>query len=217
MVNRKAIVAGLLIVIAILAIVVVASTKNPTTASDITTPNAKSPPVTQLPEQATVPTLELSDDTNSVTCQQPPTGNEYGGISGNENSPPKGTTISQELTTQYGRPTATGVCGTYWYIVGWWFNASEMAKLPAETLLHGVSPYAITSGSDGGTRSGTGAQPGEGTQPGDGGADDGNDGDENDGDGDDDDEPIAPVPEVATVLLVAIGVFMFVAWRKVRK
>lgn len=219
MVNRKAIVAGLLIVFAILAVVIVASTKNPTAASDITTPNAKSPPVTQTtPEQTTVPILELSDDINSVTCQQPPAGNEYGGINGNENSPPKGTTISQELTTQYGRTTATGVCGTYWYIVGWWFNASEMAKLPADTLLHGVSPYAITGGSDGGTRSGTVTQPGEGTQPGDGDADDGNDGDENGGDGDNDDGgPVAPVPEVATVLLVAFGVFMFVAWRKVRK
>lgn len=208
MVNRKAIVAGLLIVFAILAVVVVASTKNPTAAPDITTPNAKSPPST--PEQTTVPTLELSDDTNSATCQQPPTGSEYGGIGGNENSPPKGATISQELTVQYGRPTATGVCGTYQYIAGWWFNASEMAKLPSETILYGISPYAITEGSDG-TRSGT--QP-----PGDGGTDNGNDGDENDGDGDNDDGgPIVPVPEVATILLVAFGIFMFVAWRKVRK
>lgn len=202
MVNRKAIVAGLLIVFAILAVVIVASTKNPTAASDITTPNAKSPPVTQTtPEQTTVPILELSDDINSVTCQQPPAGNEYGGINGNENSPPKGTTISQELTTQYSKPTATGVCGTYWYIVGWWFNASEMANLPSETLLYGVSPYAITSGSDGGSKTG-----------------EGNAEDINDGNGDNDDGgPIVPVPEVATILLVTFGIFMFVALRKVRK
>lgn len=214
MVNKK-IVASLLIVLAILAVVVVASTKNPATAP-ITTPNAKEPPVGQpIPEQTTVPTLILSDDINSVTCQQPPTGNQYGGISGTENNPPKGTVIDQGLTKQYGRPTAAGVCGTYWYIVGWWFNASEMANLPSETLLYGVSPYAITSGSDGGSKPGEGTLSGfgEGTQPGDGNAED-----RNDGNGDNDDGgPIVPVPEVATILLVTFGIFMFVALRKVRK
>lgn len=200
MVNKK-IVAGLLIVLAILAVVIVASTKNQTTAP-IMTPNAKEPPVEQpTSEQTTVQTLILSDDINSVTCQLPPAGNQYGGISGTEDNPPRGTVIDPGLTKQYGRPTATGVCGTYWYIVGWWFNASEMTNLPSETLLYGVSPYAITSGSDGGSKTG-----------------EGNAEDINDGNGDNDDGgPIVPVPEVATILLVTFGIFMFVALRKVRK
>jgi hypothetical protein len=205
MVNRKAIVAGLLIVFAILAVVIVASTKNPTSASDITTPNAKSPPVTQpISEQTTVSTLILSDETNSITCQQPPTGNEYGGISGNENNSPKGTVIDPDLTIQYGRPTATGICGTYWYIAGWWFNVSEMAKLPAETLTYGVSPYAITSGDDSGSvvRSGN--------------ENSNDDNGENDDVGDEDSEPIVPVPEVATIVLVAFGIFTFVVWNRVK-
>lgn len=188
MVNSKTIVAGLLIVFAILAVVVVASTKNPTTTSDVATPNAKAPPEVQpASEQITVQTLTLSDGTNtgSVTCQRPPKGNEYGGISGTESSPPKGTAIGPELTVQYGRPAATGVCGTYWYVVGWWFNASEMAKLPAETLLYGVSPYAMATGSDDGS--------------------------------DNDDRPVIPVPEVATIVMVALGISALVVWNKTKK
>jgi hypothetical protein len=63
-----------------------------------------------------------------------------------------------------------------------------MAKLPSETLLHGVSPYAITGGSDSSTQS-----------------------------SDDDERPVIPVPEVATIFLVAFGIFAFVAWQKIRK
>ncbi len=188
MVNKK-IVVGLLIVFAILAVVVVASTKNHTTVPEITAQNAKILPVEQpVSDQTTDPVLTLSDDTNSVTCQQSPAGNQYGGIAGAENNPPKGTAISQELTFQYGRPTVTGICGTYWYIAGWWFNTSEMARLPSETILYGMSPYAITEGTDGGTN-----------------------GDNEDG------GPIVPVPEVATILLVIFGIFMFIVLKKVRK
>ncbi len=184
MVKNKTIVIGLIIVFA-LAIIVVASTKNPT---DVATPNAKAPPeVLSASEQPTVQTLTLSEDTDSVTCQQPPKGNdEYGGISGTESNPPKGTIIDSELSVKYGRPTAVGVCGTYWHIVGWWFNASEMAKLPSETLLYGVSPYAITGGSDDG-------------------------GDVAD---DDDDRPVIPVPEVATIVMVAFGMLALIVWHK---
>ena len=194
MTNKKTIV-GVLTIITILAIVVVASTKNPDTIQDMTTPNAKAPPDIQSTSgQVTVPALSMGTDT--VTCQQPPKGSEYGGINGNENNPPKGTTISPELTIQYGRPTAIGVCGTYWYIVGWWFNASEMAKLPSESLLYGVSPYAITTS--------------DGSMQGSDGTDDGTGG----GDGE---QPVIPVPEVATVIFVAFGIFVFVAWKKVKK
>lgn len=189
MVKSKTIVVGLLIVFAILAVVVVASTRNPTT-TDVATSNGKAPPETQLAsEQTSVQTLTLSDgtDTDSVTCQQPPKGNEYGGISGVESNPPRGTAIDQGLTTQYGEPTATGVCGTYWYIAGWWFNASEMAKLPSETLLYKVSPYAMAGGSD-------------------------------DSSSDNEDEkPVIPIPEVATIFMVAFGIFAFVVWNKTRK
>lgn len=205
MVNKK-IVVGLLIVFAMLVIIVIASTKNPTAASDIITPNTKSPPVIRpTPEQTIVSTLELYDDidTYSEVCQQPPIGNEYGGINGNENSPPKGTTISQELTTQYSKQTATGVCGTYWFIAGWWFNASEMAKLPSDALAYGVSPYAITSGDDSGSGTRSGNENGNG------------DNDENEND-DEDDEPIVPVPEMATIILVTFGIFTFVVWNKVK-
>lgn len=167
--------------------VVVASTKNPTTSQEIT---AKILPVEQpASEQTTGSVLTLFDDTNSVTCQQSPAGNQYGGIGGAENNPPKGTAISQESTIQYGRPTATGICGSYWYIAGWWFNTSEMAKLPSETILYGMSPYAITDGSDG-----TNAR----TE-------------------DDDNRPIAPVPEVATIVLVVFGLFAILSWNKIKK
>lgn len=188
MIDKK-IVAGLLIVFAILAVVVVASTKNPTTASDITAPNAKLPVEQPALEQTTAPVLTLPDDINSVTCQQSPAGNQYGGIGGTENNPPKGTAISQELTTQYGKPTATGICGTYWYIVGWWFNASEMVKLPSETLLYGISPYAITEGSDGIRASGD----------------------------DEEDKPVIPVPEIATFILVTFGLIAILSWKKIKK
>lgn len=218
MVNKKTIVAGLLIVFAIMAVVVVAYTKNPTVVQDVAIPNAKAPPSTS--EEIVSQTLKLSDVIDStggadgVTCQQPPKDNEYGGISGKENISPIGTVIDPDLTKQYGKPTATGVCGTYWYIVGWWFNASEMAKLPSETILYGVSPYAITrGGSDGEERPGTGTQSGTDNEE----SDDGDSDNGIDGDDSGDDNPVMPVPEIATVLLVAFGIFMFTAWKKVRK
>lgn len=202
MTNKKVIIASLSIVIAILAIAVVTPTKSSEMSYGVTTPNAKDPTPTLEP---TVPVLKLSDDTgnvNSVTCQQPPAGNVYGGIAGAENNPPVGTTINPEFTKQYSKTTATGECGTYWYIAGWWFSATEMAKLPQESIMYGVSPYAITSGSNNG-RVGAGS-----------GTDEDNSGDNGDNSGD---GPIIPVPEVSTIILVTLGISIFIVLKKINR
>lgn len=134
---------------------------------------------------------ELSDGTENIICDQPQRDSLYGGIGRAEYNPPNGTVIDQNLTNSSGRTTATGVCGTYKYISGWWFNTSEMANLPYDTIMYGTSPY-ITSGG-----SGEGAQP-EDSQSGDEG-------------------PVVPVPEVATAILVVLGIFGVIAWNKKRK
>lgn len=186
MVDKRVIIAGVFIIFVALAVAVsMKSDESP----GVIVPNTKAPPEIQpIPETTTVQVLTLADDTSGITCQQPPKDNEYGGIGGSENNPPKGTVVDPDLTKIYGRPTATGACGTYWYVVGWWFNATEMSKLPPDTLLHGISPYAIISGSS------------ESTQVSDSGGD----------------EPIAPVPEMPVVILVSFGIFMLVAWKKMK-
>ena len=93
-----------------------------------------------------IPTIQETPLITADGCQKPSNGT-YGGISRNESNPPEGTEISKELTEYYGRTTATGECGTYQYVSGWWFSDSEMEKLPLESIMYGTSPYAISSGS----------------------------------------------------------------------
>lgn len=135
---------------------------------------------------------ELSNGTENVICDQPPSDNLYGGIGRSEYNPPNGTTINQSLTNESGRTTATGVCGTYRYISGWWFNTTEMTKLPYDTIMYGTSPYAIISG-------------------------DGNNGnDGNDGEG-----PIVPIPEMLNSTSITFGILaifgLFVLVRRSNK
>lgn len=220
MVNKKTIIAGFFLAFAILAISIYAGQS--TQASESPTPNAKAPPTVPLEtpstqSQADVQTLELSESNDNVVCDQPPKDNKYGGISGSENKPPKGTTIVEPKTGN--RVTATGTCGTYWYIAGWWFTASEMANLPSDTLMYGTSPYITSGGPGGSAPSNVETAPAGSNNPGDGNT---VPGDDNVGSGDDneepgDDNPVVPVSEVATFVLVALGIFGFVAWRKTRK
>lgn len=215
MVNKRAILAGLIAAIMMFVVVVEISTKDPVQAKEVSVTNAKSPPEDPI----AIKTLELSGDIDSIVCQQPSKGNEYGGIGGSDSNPPKGTTTDPELTVQYNRPTATGVCGTYWYIAGWWFNASEMAKLPQESIMYGVSPYAITTGSDGAVRTGNSGN--GGSNNGNDGSNNGNDGPNNDNDGfdngDDGDGPIIPVPEVATIIMVMFGIFVLITLTRIKR
>lgn len=95
----------------------------------------------------------LDEDTNAQiyqngyeVCQVPDSDMYYGGIAGGRNTPPNGTHVDQNLTKYYNTPTAIGECGTYWYLPGWWFNQSEMMKLPPESITYNVSPYAIADG-----------------------------------------------------------------------
>lgn len=115
----------------------------------------------------------------------------YGGIGGTENNPPQGAIIDDSLTKYYGKTTAKGNGETYIYISGWWFNTTQMMKLPPESIMYGVSPCAITSGSE-----------------------------ENRGDGEDDGDvepPIAPIPEMSTIALVSTGILaLFIIARKYR-
>jgi hypothetical protein len=145
----------------------------------------------QALEDSQIP--ELSGNVENVICDQPPSYNLYGGIGRSGNNPPNGTVIDQNLTNNSGRITATGVCGIYQYISGWWFNASEMANLPYDSIMYGASPYT-TSG--GGAESGAAAPT----------------------DDNDEDRPPAPVSEIATVALVSIGtVGLFFVARKYKK
>lgn len=215
MVNKKTIIAGIFVAFAILAISLYVGQS--TQAPESSTPNAKAPPtmsnetlstisletaLTQSPED--IQTLELSESDGSIVCDKPPKDNKYGGISGSVDKPPRGTTITEPQTGN--RVTATGACGTYWYIAGWWFNASEMVNLPSDTIMYGTSPYTTSGGPGGST------QPSVEATPGDDGSDEGNP-----GDGDGNNDPIVPVPEVATLTLVTVGLFVFVAWRIKRK
>lgn len=188
MVKKKIVAAGLIVVCAILVASAMFASNLMETSKASTPEVGENPEIQPVQDEVTVQTLELSDDTGGVTCQKPQSGNEYGGIGTSESNPPNGTSIDEDLTKYYGRTTATGVCGTYWYIVGWWFNATEMSKLPQETLMYGMSPYAITSGGVSGetVRYGSG----------------------------DEDGPVAPVPEIATITTVALGILAFIVWRK---
>jgi hypothetical protein len=183
MTKKKIVAAGLIVAFAILATSAMFANDLMGTSKASVPEVVETTEVLPVQEEVTIQTLEFSDDTGGTICQKPQSGNEYGGIGASESNPPNGTSIDGDLTKYYSRTTATGVCGTYWYIVGWWFNATEISKLPQETLMYGVSPYAITGGSNGNTNHG--------------------------------DAPVVPVPEVATVGLVALGILAFVVWRKV--
>lgn len=236
MVNRKTIIVGLFVTFAILVISAYAGYL--TQAPESSDSNIKSlpeissevPSIISLEAPSTqsgadIQTPELSESGDDVVCDQPPKDNKYGGISGSENKPPKGTTITEPKTGS--RTTATGICGTYQYIAGWWFTASEIAKLPYDTIMYGTSPYTTSGGPGGNVQSST-------TTPGGDNSGDDNSGDDNtgddrpdevnprpgsddNGDGNGDDDPVVPIPEVATFVLVVLGVFVFVAWRKTRK
>jgi len=169
------------------------------------TPGYKDPPevpkveqtVTSTPVPTEIPTLRLEENTNIVVNQPKLSSDCYGGIGGSENNPPRGTTIDDSLTKYYGKPAATGNDETYIYISGWWFNLTQVAKLPSESLMYGMSPCAITSGGSGEPISG----------------DSGNSGDNEDSG--DIDQPINPVPELSTMALVLVGLIgLFVIYRK---
>lgn len=213
MVNKKTIIAGLLAAFAILAISIYAAQPVQTTG----TPNAEASPTMPIDTQQTQPqaeiqTLDPSDNADNVVCDQPQRDNIYGGIGGSDKNPPKGTAISQDLTNARGRITATGVCGTYSYIAGWWFSPSEMTNLPYRTTMYGESPYTTTGGPGGNAQSNVGTIPGD-NNPGD--SRPGN-GDLPEDSGDDPGEPVVPVPEVATIILVVFGAIALVAWRRVK-
>lgn len=79
--------------------------------------------------------VQTMPDTNNVICQKP-INSEYGGIAGSENSPPNGTIV---IKNYYGDILATGICGMYWNIAGWWFNESEMMNLPSESVMYKIT------------------------------------------------------------------------------
>lgn len=200
MVNKNTIIVGFIVAFAILTISIFAGQSTQT--SEISTPNAKAPPTISVDEQSVqskvyTQTPESSESGDNIVCDQPPKDNKYGGISGSADKPPKGTTITETKTDN--RITATGTCGTYWYIAGWWFTSSEIANLPYDTIMYGISPYTTSGGPGGSSQSPV----------------DNNTGDDNEGPGDD--NPIVPIPEVDTFVLVALGIFGFVAWGKTRK
>lgn len=65
----------------------------------------------------------------------------------NVEHPPEGTVIDGQLTLERGIPVAVGNGDTYSYY-SCWFNASQVAELPSDTIMYGVSPYdAPDSGS----------------------------------------------------------------------
>lgn len=220
MVNKKTIITG--IFVAFVMLVISLYTGQLTQTSESSVPNVKAPPTTSsdtlssvsieavsIQPREDIQTLELSENDGNVVCDKPSKDAKYGGISGSADNPPRGTTVVESKTDN--RITATGTCGTYWYISGWWFSASEIANLPSDTIMYGVSPYAMSEGS--GRPAGRGEQPSVGTTPGGDGSDKDN-ADDGDGNGNGDDEPVVPVPEVATVALVIVGLLVFVAWNK---
>jgi len=160
------------------------------------TPAYKGPPDTQKIEQVIyetpipteVPTLRLEENTEVIAAKSKISSDCYGGIGGSENNPPQGTVIDDSLTQYYGKTAATGNGETYVYISGWWFNLTQVAKLPSESLMYGMSPCAITLGSG---ESGTG------------------------GDDENIEPPISPVPEMSTIALVSAGLIgLFVLYIK---
>jgi hypothetical protein len=210
--KNKIVVVGI-IIFAILLAVAAAMSWKPATGTDRVI-DIKSPPEI-LPVQESAPqvpesvnTIDLSAN-DEIVCDHPSKDSKYGGISGSENKPPKGTEISKELTEKNGRPMATGVCGTYQYIVGWWFTESEIYKLPYETLIYGISPYAIGGGGSGKSTSASSPVDTPPTQtppvpppaqtppvpppvvP-----------------------PIVPIPEIPGALLAMFGVLGLLIWRK---
>lgn len=193
MVNKKTIITGFFVVFAIMTIALYA--EHPTQASESYIPNVKSPPKISLEvapdfQQEGIQELGLPESDNNVVCDKPPRDNKYGGISGSDNNPPNGTIVTGSENDMI---TASGTCGKYWYISGWWFNASEMTNLPSDTIMYGISPYVSLEGS------GKGVPREESSQS------------------DVGDDPVVPVPEVATLALVTVGIFGFVTWRIRRK
>lgn len=158
-------------------------------------PGSKDPPeiskveqvVTSTPVPTEIPTWRLEENAEVVVTKTKISSDCYGGIGGTENNPPQGTLIDEDLTKYYGETAATGNGETYLHISGWWFNLTQVAKLPSESLMYGMSPCAITSGS----------------------------GDSRNSEDDDIDPPIPPVPEVNTIVLVSAGLIgLFVLYRK---
>lgn len=145
------------------------------------------PTITNTPVQDQTELYLEEVDTNTVQLKL--SSDCYGGIGGTENNPPQGTVIDENLTKYYGKTAAKGNGETYIYISGWWFNLTQMMKLPSESVMYGVSPCAITAGSEE-NRGGSG--------------------------GDNDIEPpINPIPEVSTFVLISAGIIgLLVLYRK---
>lgn len=142
--NKKAIGIIVLLLVSISILGCIGSNRQKDIPTEATTPT-----ITQkIQPTETAPNNQLSNDnTNKITCQRP-SNNVYGGINRAGNNPPDGTVIDKDLTKYYGRLTATGVCGTYRYISGWWFDEAEMEKLPFKSIMYGESPYVTDEGSD---------------------------------------------------------------------
>jgi len=188
--NKKIVLAVFIIAIAMAMIVYVSGNSG-------YEPGKKDPPEVQKVEQVAVgnsiptdvPTLSLEENTGAIVTKPKISSDCYGGIGGSENNPPQGTTIDESLTQYYGKPTATGDGETYIHISGWWFNLTQVAKLPSESLMYGMSPCAITSG---------------------GGSEESRNGDDGDID-----PPINPIPEMSTMALVLAGLIgLFAIYRK---
>lgn len=180
MVNKKRIAIVILLISA--AILIGYTEKRLVAMPEISSANVGEP--IEIPQTTSQELPEIYAAEDEIVCDIS-SNKEYGGIGGSVDIPPNGTTIDQSLTDYYGRPTTTGICGTYWYVAGWWFNDTEMHNLPYESIMYGMSPYAITTG---GRSSGTSNI---------------------------EDGPIAPVPEIASIVLVASGVSIFLIWRKI--
>lgn len=143
--NKIIMVIVIVLILSILSVIYTIGNKGPIydKSSENIVPNITNVPALIPAVQEIIPQTDLS---NIITCQKPDEDMFYGGIARNESDSPNGTSIDQNFSKYYNIPTATGICGTYWYIAGWWFNESEMVKLPSESIMYKMSPYAITDG-----------------------------------------------------------------------
>lgn len=143
--NRTRIAIVAILIFFILLAIDMVGDRYPREAPKDNIPEAPSPTPTI---QVTTPQEKFSE----IVCKKPDKDMSYGGIGGSENNPPTGTSIDQDLTKRYNMPVATGDCGTYWYIAGWWFSESEMARLPSESIMYKISPYALNGSGGGGVQ-----------------------------------------------------------------
>lgn len=62
---------------------------------------------------------------------------------GDVSDPPDGCIFSQELTDNFGLPTAVdAINNTYYeYVYSHWFDPQQMAQFPSDVWMHGVAPY----------------------------------------------------------------------------